>query len=283
MTRSIADKARHAQRADQAAQVVEFTDSHLAELVVTERLQGSFCWAQWLGWLGWDGKRWLATPEKRVTDEVRQWAIAHHRTASQRVADALTRGEQSEARTLESEAKNWRSVCARSRLTAISALAAGILLEDGAEFDQQPDLLTVQNGVVDLRTGNLQPHDPDLLFTKVAGAEYVPGARHWDWGKALKALPPEVGDWMQVRIGQAATGHAPDDDIIPICQGGGKNGKSTLFTGVARALGDFHTMVSDRVLLANPGDHPTEMMELRGARFALIEETPEARKLDCSG
>jgi DNA-directed RNA polymerase specialized sigma24 family protein len=34
------------------------------------------------------------------------------------------------------------------------------------------------------------------------------------------------------------------------------------------------------VLLANPGDHPTELMDLRGARFALIEETPEARKLD---
>ena len=35
----------------------------------------------------------------------------------------------------------------------------------------------------------------------------------------------------------------------------------------------------ERVLIANPSDHPTELMTLRGARFALIEETPEARHL----
>ena len=31
----------------------------------------------------------------------------------------------------------------------------------------------------------------------------------------------------------------------------------------------------DRVLLANTGDHPTELMTLRGARLAFMEELPE--------
>jgi len=32
-----------------------------------------------------------------------------------------------------------------------------------------------------------------------------------------------------------------------------------------------------QAIMAQPGDHSTELMTLRGARFALIEETPEAR------
>jgi putative DNA primase/helicase len=85
---------------------------------------------------------------------------------------------------------------------------------------------------------------------------------------------------MQILLGQAASGHASDSDLIPICQGGGKNGKTTLFTGARQALGDYHSLVSDKVLLGNPNDHPTELMDLRGARFALVEETPEEGKLD---
>jgi putative DNA primase/helicase len=248
--------------------------------VVREVLEGSFCWASGLGWLGWDGARWQSTPDREVKEQVRQWAVRHYRTASRGATKALGRGDTATARALEALAKDWRITCSSGRLNAITGLASGIVLENGAAFDQQPDLLNCPNGVVDLRTGEIQPHDPALLFTKVAGCDYDPAATHPDWGKALQALPPEVQNWMQLRIGQAATGHAPDDDILPVCQGAGKNGKSTLFTGIARALGDFYTLVSDRVLLANPGDHPTELMELRGARFALIEETPEARKLD---
>jgi len=45
-------------------------------------------------------------------------------------------------------------------------------------------------------------------------------------------------------------------------------------------FGEHATIVPDRVLLSNPGDHPTELMTLRGARLALLEETPEARHLN---
>jgi putative DNA primase/helicase len=38
-------------------------------------------------------------------------------------------------------------------------------------------------------------------------------------------------------------------------------------------------MASDRILLANPDQHPTELMDLQGVRYAVAEETPEARRL----
>jgi len=85
---------------------------------------------------------------------------------------------------------------------------------------------------------------------------------------------------MQARLGQGITGHPTPDDVLVVMQGSGENGKSTLTVGVNKALGDHAVTVPDRVLTANPSDHPTELMTLRGARLAMMEETPEARYLN---
>ncbi len=46
------------------------------------------------------------------------------------------------------------------------------------------------------------------------------------------------------------------------------------------ALGTYAALVPDKLLLANPNDHPTDQMTLRGVRFAVIEELPEAGRLN---
>ena len=261
-------------------ETVEFSDAHLAAKAVGDFLAGVYCWALGLGWLRWDGTRWKRTPDKEIREQLRRWAVRNYEAAGKKVAGALKAGDKKTAEALAKIEQAWFNVCSRSKLNAIGDLAGGIVLRDTALFDAHPDLLNCPNGVIDLRTGALLPHDPSLLITKIAGCDFDLFATSPDWDKAVAALPDEVADWMQIRIGQAATGYPPDDDVVPIGQGSGKNGKSTLFTGIARALGEYYTLVSDRVILANPGDHPTELMELRGARFALIEETPEERKFD---
>jgi putative DNA primase/helicase len=134
--------------------------------------------------------------------------------------------------------------------------------------------------VVELRTGKLRSHDPDLLMTKITGCDYIEGARHPDWDKALEAIPVDVRGWLCTRYGQGITGYLTPDDVMVVQYGSGSNGKSSVFTGIAGALGDYHRMLSDRVILANPQDHPTELMDLRGCRLAIIEETPESRRLN---
>ena len=97
---------------------------------------------------------------------------------------------------------------------------------------------------------------------------------------ALEAVPEDVRDWLHLRLGQAITGHRTSDDVLPILQGGGSNGKTTITGAIFKALGDHAVLIPERSLLVNRGDHPTEMMPFKGARFALIEETPEARHLN---
>ena len=46
-----------------------------------------------------------------------------------------------------------------------------------AQLDTHPWLFNVQNGTIDLRSGQLQPHRREDLITKLAAVEYDPEAR----------------------------------------------------------------------------------------------------------
>lgn len=254
-----------------------FSDAMLADTVCFEALDGNYRWASGLGWMRWDGKVWTECTDATVMEEIRQWALA----GFQRVLDKQ-RAEPS--KDYRNEMDGWRGALAASKLGNLLKLSRGVLESSATEFDSDPDVINCRNGILDLRTGVLTPHDPDRLMTKITGCDYVPATFHPDWKQALEAVPEAVREWFQIRMGQAITGHTPPDDIILICQGGGSNGKSTVMDAIAKAAGKrggYHTAVADRALLGNASDnHPTEMMDFLGARLAVLEETPETKRLD---
>lgn len=242
-------------------------DAHLAATVADRVLRGRFCWCRGLNWMMYTCGRWIEVTEARVTDQVRRDLIAQHAREAEQGAD-------------QDRLRKLSGLLSAHRIRALVGLARGIVEVDAADFDQHPDLLNVGNGVIDFQTGRLRPHDPDLLLTRITRINYVADATSADWTEALKAIPAEVVDWLRIRVGQAATGHPTPDDVLLVLQGAGANGKTTVTGTVAKVLGGHAVAVPERVLLANPSDHPTELMTLRGARLALIEETPEARHLN---
>jgi putative DNA primase/helicase len=241
-------------------------DAHIAETVAERALRDRFCWTSGLGWMVYRRGRWVPTTDATVAEQVRRDLIEQH-------------AREARAGAKVDRLKRLTGLLSATRIRAIASLARGILEVEDAAFDQHPHLLNVGNGVVDLSTGELLDHDPDLLLTKATAVEYVPDAWSADWTAALDAVPEEVASWLQVRVGQAATGHPTPDDLLCVLQGSGSNGKTTITGAIHRALGDHAVVVPERLLLANPSDHPTELMTLRGARMAMIEETPEARHL----
>jgi P4 family phage/plasmid primase-like protien len=245
-----------------------FTDAILADTIADEVLDHGYCWAGGKGWMCWDGMRWKACTDVRVLEAVRDYCIERFTTAA--IA----------AQGNSAQVDGWRSMLSASRQRTVVSLARGIVEKEASRFDAHPDLLNTPSGVVDLETGEEMPHDPDLLMTKITGAPYRPHTDHDDWKKALEALPEQVRDYLQIRLGQAITGHMTPDDVLVVMHGGGENGKSTITEVMSRAVGEYFLLVSDRALMANPDAHPTELMDFQGARFAVLEETPEARRLN---
>lgn len=241
-------------------------------------LRGSWAYATGYGvmryttLLGSKGQagRWKAAEEHSIIEAVRRLLVEIE--VDEHTAAAMRQDNKAidKARTLLS----------RSRSAAVARLVIGILAEDEPTFDAHPDLLNTPSGVVDLRTGELAPADPMLYLTKMTEAVYDPKADRSMWEKACEALPPKVVEWLKVRMGQALTGYTPDDDVLVIFEGAGENGKTAWLIGFRRALGDYARTLPERLLVGDPGDHPTTLMTLMGTRVGVIEELPEGRTLN---
>jgi len=249
----------------------KFSDAFMAERVAEEVMTDRFRWSAGTGWITWDGRKWSRCDDETVIEAARLWAV-------DRFAQAVNDTKGDNTRSRQEVIDGWRSVLGKARLNSIVSLTKGIVIFDAAEMDADPDVLNCRNGVIDLRTGELMSHDPARLISKICEAEYDPEADHDDWKAALEALPEDVRDWFQIRIGQAATGYMTPDDVLCVLHGGGSNGKTTIMAAIGKALGSYHVVASDRILLGQAVRDET--MELMGARFALIEETPEAGRLD---
>lgn len=249
-------------------------DSELSERFVDEVLQGRYLWAaaaEW-NWLQWTGRIWARCSETQVIEEARRWLTGMARDLLHTDHDSL--------RDRNDAIKVGNQLMNKAKTLNVTYLARGQVMVDFEEFDVDPDILVVSNGVVDLTTGDLMPHDPSRLVTKSTNVNYNPNATSDDWSKALTAVTPEVGQWLQQRFGQACTGYPPGDDVMMMLFGEGKNGKSSIIGGVMESLGDYAGLVPDRVLIdERSNSHPTELMPLRGLRLAVVEETPESRFL----
>ena len=240
-----------------------------AELITVNVLLGRYRYVAGLGWLEWRDGYWQDMPANKHTlrDSVRLYIVQH--------VDDLQRDGRADQATL------WKALLTAANVNGVISFCRDMhgVLTSHTELDTNPDVLNVRNGTLNLETGMLNPHNPGLLLTKMAGAAYDPNARSTVWAKALSAIPPDVVDWFQLRVGQALTGHSEDSLVLTV--GGGENGKSAVMHAIMRALGTYAGALSHRVLLQTmPGQHPTELMDLRGLRLALMEETPEEGNLD---
>ncbi|MFE5547268.1 phage/plasmid primase, P4 family [Streptomyces sp. NPDC056534] len=250
---------------------VAASDAFIVEDVVTGCLEDRFCWSPHLDWMRWTGKVWSITSETTVREEVRlylaEWVVGQLSKPTAGVGpDDLVR------------------LLGKNRIAGLTDLSRGLLLVDGADFDRDPDLITVDNGVVDLRNGVLLPHTPERYMTRLIPTRYVPTATHQDLDAVLSAVTPEVAHWLQLRLGQGITGHVPDDDVMLLLHGDGQNGKSSLVDALSLTLGGSTdiggmTFLDDSVLTGDR-DAKEERMALKGARLTVAEELPEGRRLN---
>jgi putative DNA primase/helicase len=151
-----------------------------------------------------------------------------------------------------------------------------------SDLDADPFLLNCANGTLDLRSGELRPHDPRDRITKVCRGAYRSGARSAEWDAFLATVLPDAGQrgYLQRVIGQSLMGEVREH-LFPILTGTGANGKGTAYGAIGHAMGSYGIVVDPEVLMVKRyGGSTTELLDLRGARLAFASETGQGRMLD---
>lgn len=172
-----------------------------------------------------------------------------------------------------------------SGVTQVLRQAESFLKRSLEEFDGDPWLVNAQNGVVDLRTGRLQPHDPALLMTKQLDCPYDPSAGCPQF-KAFLATIFEgdrgVMQFVQRWFGYCLTGRTDAHKFV-IFHGRGQNGKSALIEAMQQLMGSYARHAQSDTFSGVPrnGAAPSEdIARLHGARLVVASEGRQGRGLN---
>jgi putative DNA primase/helicase len=175
--------------------------------------------------------------------------------------------------------KNRRSIDAAIAM-AKSEPAAEIKSD---AFDADADLLNVGNGILDLRTRRLRPHDPAALLTKLAGVEYDPAATCPRWLAFVQAVTcgdAALAEFLQRSFGLALSADQSEQRLW-IHHGEGSNGKGTALAVLHRVFGTYGGPAPVEILLSrrHDGDREIGVAKLAGKRLAFAQEADDGVRL----
>jgi putative DNA primase/helicase len=209
--------------------------------------------------------------------EIRKFAIAaarRRRKGAARLADS-TKSKPEIRWSFESEHRN--------RVDAALELAKGFppISETGEEWDADPWLLGVKNGVVNLRTGKLRKERPKHRITKHSPVRFVPDAQCPRFERFLDEVfcgDASLIDYIHRVMGYCLCGSVQEQCIF-CWYGCGANGKSTLALVLDYICGDYCVNLPFSALeMTNRNSH--DLVALAGARLATASETNEGVRLN---
>jgi putative DNA primase/helicase len=169
-----------------------------------------------------------------------------------------------------------------SRINNMLSQAEPYLAVEADDLDKDPWLLNCPNGTVDLRTGELRPHDQADLITKICGTDYDPRAKCSRWEQFLLEIFDNDNDMVAVvqrAIGYSLTGMT-NEQVVFIMHGSGSNGKSVLLETIAAVLADYVKRSPADTWVSKPANGPSnDVAALAGARFVSVVETEHDKQL----
>ncbi len=226
-------------------------------------------------WLVWRGHRWATDGNGHARSLLKKAARLRYEAAGQ--VSQLDQRTQIAKWAIKSES--------RGHLEAALRLARDErpLSDAGDHWDEDPWLLGVANGVVDLQTGHLRPGRRSDRITMQTPIEFDPDARCRRW----KCFLEEVfgGDaaligWIQRAIGYSLTG-ITREQVHFICYGVGCNGKTTLLRVVREVAGDYGDNTPFSTLERNGRSSiPNDLAALFNKRVVTASELNDAVKLN---
>lgn len=153
------------------------------------------------------------------------------------------------------------------------------------ELDAYSGYLNCRNGIVNLRNGELLPHDSSFMMSKMCNTEYDTSGRLPKlWLRFLDDVTNhnvELQEYIQRCLGYSLTG-SNAEQCAYFLYGMGNNGKSTFLDTIADILGGYAANTQpDTIMLRKWGnDASSDIARLKGARFVTSEEPTEGVRLN---
>lgn len=226
-------------------------------------------------WRIWDGKRWKIDRRNRVDRLAKHIVKELHEWAAE--------AEEDEAKARYSWAFKSGGRDRRNAMVALAAMEKDIVTV-ATDYDRDPWLLCCQNGVLDLRTGTLLPHNRQQRHSKISPVIYDPAATCPKFEKFLDEImngDREMIDFLAVASGYSLTGDTKEQAAF-FSHGNGSNGKSVLNSIIKGIMGDYAQIASFDTFVVKKNDNgpKNDLAALVGARLVQAAESKEGQSLD---
>lgn len=229
---------------------------------------------EWNKWLIWTGTHWQID----LTGEVERRAKETIRAIYSEVAE--TEDEEKRAALAKHAAKSETNR-AISAMVELAKSEPGIpVLSD--QLDSDIWLLNCKNGTLDLRTGELRPHNRKDYITRIIPTEYNPYADFEEWAKFLHRIMndnAELISFLQRAVGYSLTGSTREQCLFML-YGCGANGKTTFLEAISDVLAGYAQRTpTDTLLAKDTSGISNDIARLKGARFVVASEVEEGKRM----
>jgi putative DNA primase/helicase len=244
-----------------------YDDLHNAELFLQICGEDLLYCAESKKWLYWDRTHWKFDRDDFVFELAAEFA----KSLYDEVVDA-------------DGFKNARRANMRSGLDAFISISERKKKCSIESFDTQPILLNCNNGTLDLRTGELRPHERTDKITRVVNADYNADASSPTFERFLETIQPDpnIRAFLQRSIGYSLLGEVRERSFW-ILHGTGNNGKSVFVNLFNNLLGEYASGTSTATIMAaKQNGIPNDIARLKGKRFIIIPETEENERLNAA-
>jgi putative DNA primase/helicase len=157
------------------------------------------------------------------------------------------------------------------------------LADAGHDWNSDPWLFGVGNGVLDLRTGTLRDGTPEDRITLHSDLDFDPDAKCPVLEESISKIfsgSCELVDYIQRAIGYSLTGLTSEQCIF-LCSGSGSNGKTTLLEALRHIFGQYAVDTPFSTFeLQGRSAISNDIAALVGRRFVTASETNEGVRLN---
>lgn len=251
------------------------TDSGNAQLLV--RAYGAslrYCHT-WKKWLHYNGVKWVVDESGLIQRRARETVRLMYVAAAGFDGTAAMIDNAAARHALRSE-----SARALAAMVSLARSEPGIPVCP-QDFDCDIWKMAVQNGTLDLKTGELKPHDKLDLMTKASTVPYNAAAKAPAWEEFLNTVldgNQELIAFLQRAVGYSLTGDTGERCLF-VLHGHGANGKSTFLNAIQSVVVDYGLQTPTETLLSRGGGIQNDVARLRGARFVTSTECNEGARL----